>query len=62
MNPQVSQLNKDWVVADANKGGALVCKRCGDEYLPSWPINVDDYLALSTSFLERHGECEEKQK
>lgn len=52
--------NYTWIVIDSSKGGAFVCKRCGDQYAPAMPINIDDYLALSKSFVKRHKNCKEK--
>ena len=55
--PLPKRVNFDWVRVDANLGGAFVCQRCGDNYLPAMPVALDDYAALMKSFLKRHKKC-----
>lgn len=57
----MSKSKTDHIVVDAKKGGAFVCKNCGEEYLPNMPINIDDWLVLSKNFTKRHKACKEKK-
>lgn len=50
---------RPWIVIDAKKGGAFVCKRCGEEYLPNFPIPINLLTSLMKSFEKDHKNCKE---
>lgn len=52
---------KDWIVLDAQRGGAFVCKRCGDSNQPAYPVAIKEFLAMSKSFEQRHSKCQAKE-
>lgn len=37
----------------------LLCKRCGDRAVQSFPIRVDTWLAMSRAFTKLHAKCKD---
>lgn len=50
----------DWIVVDAAKGGALACRRCGEEYLPRFPLSANVFVGLVEGFTKDHAGCLER--
>lgn len=46
------------VVCDSTKRGAFVCRHCGEEYLPRFPIPLSMFTAMCRAFVKAHRDCE----
>lgn len=45
-------------IANTDNGGyALLCLHCGEIYVPSLPISIDMFLAVSKQFGKEHKDC-----
>lgn len=49
---------QEWVILNpAHDGGRLECLRCGDAYLPNYPIPISLMVALTNAFTKQHRGC-----
>ncbi len=50
----------DWLVINPSRGGSFDCLRCGESYLPTYPIPVDVMSAISKALEKTHRRCTER--
>lgn len=58
-NVPTPTIKHPWIVVDATKDGAYVCKRCQAIHHQTYPISIGMMAATAKQFVREHKNCKE---